>query len=400
MLPNTPAVRGEALVAHPAPHTHEDTMKKTIYAALTACALLLSACSNPTHPADTQSAPAAASQSAGSDAVSPQSDAPRSAQMGAAVDLPDPRTLTGLSVVPDLEDPEPIEGNFTQKLPVSLTDFENNQVTVSDTSRILALDLSGNISRTLVALGYGDKLVGRTVSSTEKMLADLPVVTDNGHSLNSEAILALKPTVIIADRSVGPPEALDQIRAAGIPMVLLNPDHDLASIGEHIQAVAHAIGADEAGAALAARTQKSIDDALAQIKQWTPDQPLETAFLYVRGTAGVFFILGADEGATSLIEAVGAIDAAGKNGISGVSPANAESLVALNPEIIFVMTSGLESTNGLDGLLERPGVAQTRAGEKKRVIAIPDGLSLSFGPQTGETLLGIARALYGVEDAK
>lgn len=369
-------------------------MKTRILAAIGACALLLGACTTPTHPADA----AASAQSATSQAQSVEDS--QSASTATTVNLPDPRTLEGLSQVPDLDDPTPIEGNFPQKLPVTLTDAEGNSVTVTDTSRILALDLPGAISRTLIGLGYGDKLVGRTISSTEKQLAHLPVVTENGHTLNAEAILSLQPTVIIADRSVGPPEALDQLRASGIPLILINPDHSIDTIDDMIGTIAHAVGADEAGKALAERTQKSIDDALAQIKEWTPETPLDTAFLYVRGTAGVFFILGQDEGAAALIEAVGARDVAGANGIRGVSPANAESLVTLNPEVIFVMTSGLESTEGLPGLLARPGVAETRAGQKQRIIAIPDGLSLSFGPQTGDTLLAIARALYGVDDAQ
>lgn len=362
-------------------------MNTRLVSALAACALILTACATPTHPAE--NADKQPSDAAQSSAMK----TPQSAQL----QLPDPHTLTGLSTVADLEDPTPVEGNFTQKLPVNLTDFEGNQVTVTDTSRILALDLPGTISRTLIGLGYGDKLVGRTLSSTEKQLADLPVVTENGHTLNSEAILALKPTVIIADRSVGPPEALDQLRASGIPVVLVNPAHSIDTIGEQTRAIAQAIGADEAGDALAKRTEESITQAREQIAKWTPEKPLDTAFLYVRGTAGIFFILGEEEGAAALIEAVGARDAAGANGIRGLSPANAESLVKLNPEVIFVMSSGLESTNGVEGLMARPGVAQTRAGEKQRIIAIPDGLSLSFGPQTGETLVAIARALYGVD---
>lgn len=361
-------------------------MNTKLISAIAACALILSACATPTHPAEKTDAPA-------SEAT--QSAAPDKAQ--SAVSLPDPHSLTGLSTVADLEDPTPVEGNFPQKLPITLTDFEGNQVTVTDTSRILALDLPGTISRTIIGLGYGDKLVGRTSSSTEKQLADLPVVTENGHTLNAEAILALQPTLIIADRSVGPPEAIDQLRASGIPVVLVNPAHSIDTIADQTMDIAHAVGADDAGQALVKRTEKSIAQAREQIAAWTPNQPLDTAFLYVRGTAGIFFILGEQEGATALIEAVGAKDVASANGIRGLSPANAESLVKLNPEVIFVMSSGLESANGIDGLLERPGVSETRAGGKQRFIAIPDGLSLSFGPQTGEALLAIARALYGVE---
>ena len=42
-------------------------------------------------------------------------------------------------------------------------------------------------------------------------------------------------------------------------------------------------------------------------------------------------------------------------------------------------------------------MANTIAGRNHRVIAIPDGISLSFGPQTGEVLTSVAKALYGVK---
>ncbi|SDU77638.1 iron complex transport system substrate-binding protein [Arcanobacterium phocae] len=362
------------------PPSREKNMKLKVTSVLAVLALALTACSTPVHP---------------SEAAKEQQ--PSQTQPSQSVDLPNPHDLNGLTVVPDIADPDPIEGKFTQKLPVTVTDAEGNEVTITDTSRILAMDLPGTLSRTVIALGYGKNLVGRTVSSTEKQLAELPVVTQNGHTLNTEAILSLEPTVILADRSVGPPEAIDQLRASGIPLVLIDAERGLDKNTPLIMAIARALGNEAAGKALAERTEKETNEALEQIKQWTPEKPLEAAFLYVRGTGGVFFILGTKEGATELISAVGAKDLASEQGITGVTPANAEALVSLNPEVIFTMSAGLESTEGMDGFLARPGVSETRAGQKQRVIAIPDGLSLSFGPQTGQTLLAVARALYGVK---
>ncbi|MFP7696474.1 hemin ABC transporter substrate-binding protein [Trueperella sp. LYQ143] len=355
--------------------------------------LLLTGCG-----ADPTSPPASDNKTSTStsDGTSTQAQAAESGKSS----LPDPARLTGISQVADIGDPVPIEGSFAQKLPVTLTDYEHNSVTVSDTSRILALDINGTLSRTVIALGYGDRLVGRTVSSTEKALQSLPVVTENGHSINTEAIIALNPTVILADRSVGPPESLDQLRAMGIPVVLVDPARSISHTRTLIETVAHALGADEAGKALAQRTESEIASAQEQIAQWTPAQPLDIAFLYVRGTAGIFFILGSEDGAGELITHVGGRDVASEHGITSVAPANAEALVALNPQVIFVMKNGLESTDGLTGLLARPGVAQTRAGEHQRVVVIPDGISLAFGPQTGEILLAVARALYGVDEAQ
>ena len=64
-----------------------------------------------------------------------------------------------------------------------------------------------------------------------------------------------------------------------------------------------------------------------------------------------------------------------------------------------MMSAGLDSTGGLDGLLAKPGIAQTTAGKNERVLAIPDSQSLSFGPQSGEMLLTAAAALYGGDAA-
>ena len=315
----------------------------------------------------------------------------------AAPRLPDPRNLRGLTEVPDLSDPKPVDGSFGQKLPVTVTDVENNTVTVTDTSRVLALDLYGTLSRTLIGLGMGDKIVGRTVSSTEKQLHDLPVVTENGHTLNVEAIAALKPTFVIADRSVGPREALDQLRKSGIPVVLVDPHRSVDKTADLIRTVAKAVGKPAAGEALMKRARDEIDAAKEEIAQWAPKKPMKIAFLYVRGTAGIFFILGSQDGASELIHGVGGDDVAGDKGIKSVAPANAESLVSLNPDAIFVMKDGLTSTGGMKGLLARAGVANTTAGRNHRVIAIPDGISLSFGPQTGEVLTSVAKALYGVK---
>lgn len=369
-------------------------MRKHIAAAL-ASALLLTGCGVQEAEEIDETTAAQSAQPSTEETAQPSTE---SAEPSDAVDVPDPRTLTGLTQVPELSDPEPIEGDFDQTLPVTIVDHEDNEVTVTDTSRILALDLSGSLSRTVIALGYGDSIVGRSISSTEDQLADVPIVTAQGHSLNTEAILNLRPTLVIADRTIGPPEALEQIKASGIPVVLVDPEHKLETNSERIQEVADILGVSEAGEALVERTEAGIDAALEEISAWVPDEPLTVAFLYVRGTAGVFFIFGEDNGTSALIESVGARDAASEHGISGTVPANAESLLMLNPDVIFTMTDGLESTDGVDGLLARPGMSDTTAGKNERIIAIPDGMSLSFGPQTGEVLVAVAKALYGVAE--
>ena len=276
-----------------------------------------------------------------------------------------------------------------------MTDADGYDVTITDTSRILALDLYGTFTKTLRGVGMADNIVGRTVSSSEPSLAHLPVVTENGHSLNVEAILNLRPTLVLVDRSVGPVEAIDQLRAAGITTVMLEPTRSLASIAEDITNVATLVGEPEAGRLLAERSEKEIQQALDAIAAVAPEEPLRMSFLYARGTGGVFYLLGREEGTEELITALGGRDVNSEHGIGQPSPASPEALAEVNPEVFVMMNGGLQSTGDIEGLLQRPGVAQTTAGQHRRVLALPDGDSLAFGPQTGELLLRAAHALYG-----
>lgn len=64
------------------------------------------------------------------------------------------------------------------------------------------------------------------------------------------------------------------------------------------------------------------------------------------------------------------------------TPITTEALAQAQPDVILMMTKGLESVGGLDGLLTIPGIAQTPAGLNRRVVDMEDGVLLGFGPRT------------------
>jgi iron complex transport system substrate-binding protein len=117
------------------------------------------------------------------------------------------------------------------------------------------------------------------------------------------------------------------------------------------------------------------------------------AFLYLRGTSAVYLIGGQGSGADDLITSAGGIDVGAESGLAAFVPLTPEALAAADPDVILVMTKGLESVGGVDGLLGLPGVAQTTAGRERRVIAVDDALLLSFGPRTGQLVTRLSAAL-------
>ncbi|MDO4762595.1 MAG: ABC transporter substrate-binding protein [Corynebacterium sp.] len=317
----------------------------------------------------------------------------------AATDLSDPRSFEGVTQVTEFDEVEPVTTNAKPSLPVELTDADGYDVTVNDTSRILALDLYGTYTKTLTGLGLGSNIVGRTVSSTEKSLESLPVVTQGGHNINVEAVLSLEPTLVIVDHSIGPRDAIDQIRAAGVTTVVMEPTRTIESISDDIKNLGAVVGLNEEAEKLAQRSMEEIEKDREALQALVPEKPMRMAFLYARGTGGVFFIMGEGTGAKDLIEGIGGVDLGTEYKLSYAEPANAEALAKINPEVIIMMSGGLESTGGIEGLLQRPGIAQTTAGQKKRVVTLPDGQSLAFGPLTGQTLIRLAKAVYAPENA-
>lgn len=327
-------------------------------------------------------------------ASAPPASAPSSESSSSEADLPDARAIRGPSTARTVTEVVPVAHHAKPGLPTTVTDRSGAKVTVRDAGRILALDIYGTIAETVVGLGLGERLVGRAASNTLSSMAALPLVTRNGHDLNVEAIVGLRPTLILTDTTVGSTEIMGQLRGAGATVVQLSSERSLATVAERIREVAEAVALPTEGAKLAARAQKDIDAAERHTAALAPERPLRIAFLYIRGQAGVFFVFGRGMGADDLITSLRGQDVATELGVTGAQPANAEALAKADPEAILVMSEGLASGGGVDGLLKRPGVAQTRAGANRRIVDMADGQILSFGPTTGAVVRSLADALY------
>lgn len=290
----------------------------------------------------------------------------------------------------------PVAENPAPQLPVTLTDMQGTEVTVTDVSQILALDLYGSTSRIVYDLGLGDHVVGRDTSSGFAEIADRPLVTQNGHELNGESILELAPTLIITDTSLGPWDTILQMRDAGVPVVVVDSHRSIDGTGDLIRQVAEAVGLPEEGETLATRTEDEIQDAIADIAANAPDaEPLRMLFFYARGTSGVYYIFGEGSGADDLIAGVGGVDVAAEIGWDGMQPMTDEAIIDADPDLLLMMTKGLESCGGIDGLLEaKPAIALTTAGQRRRVVDMADTDILSFGPTTAGVLQALAIAIY------
>src|SRR5690606_40937221 len=92
----------------------------------------------------------------------------------------DPRALAGpRTATVDESAVDPVAVSPTPALPVTVTDMQGSEVTVTDASRILALDMHGTLAPIRVELGVGDHVVARDTSSAVAEDAARPPGTPN-----------------------------------------------------------------------------------------------------------------------------------------------------------------------------------------------------------------------------
>ncbi|MEU5216308.1 ABC transporter substrate-binding protein [Streptomyces sp. NPDC020807] len=286
---------------------------------------------------------------------------------------------------------EPLAAPAAPRLPVTVPSADGRSVTVTSAERIVPL--SGSLNEIVFTLGLGRNVVARDITATFEQAAELPVVT-RAHDVSAESVLSLRPTAVIAESTTGPAEAVAQIRDAGIPLVVVKPAKELADVGARIDAVAAALGVPASGTALKQRTENRVDAVRSTVPAGA-GKP-RVAFLYLRGSAAVYLLGGAGSGASSLLEAAGAVDAGKESGLTkDFTPLTSEALAQAAPDAILVMSKGLASVGGVDGLVALPGVAETPAGADRRIVAVDDGVLLNYGPRTDQVLASLVDQLYG-----
>jgi iron complex transport system substrate-binding protein len=272
----------------------------------------------------------------------------------------------------------------------SATSVSNSENTreVSSFSRIVAL--ANGSAEIIDAMGYKKLIVGRDIASTDESLESIPIVS-TGHQIVPEKIIALQPDLVIIDESVGPQEAIAAVRKAGIRVELIKEVWSVDEIRNKVSDIARLIGLPKNGEELTRKIEVTIDSA----SQKVSGSP-RIAFLYLRGGSSIYLLGGKGSGADSMLNALGALDVGAAVSPIPFTPFTSESFAVENPEIILVMSKGLESVGGIDGLVALPGIAQTSAGKNRAVIAIDDSLLLSFGPRTPDLLLKLADAIAKV----
>lgn len=252
------------------------------------------------------------------------------------------------------------------------------QTKLPSTERIVAL--ANGSMEVLYSLGLERYVVGRDIASSFRGVRKIPIVT-NGHAISAEKVLRLRPTLILINKNTGPEKALTILRKARVKIAVIPDAFTVGDMEEKYRAIIDSVGL---------KSDSSLAQSLfASIPAGAPsaeDPLIRVAFLYLRGTSSIYLLGGEGSGADQLIAAAGGVDVGSALGLPGFSPITSEAVIQSKPNVLLLMTKGLESVGGIKGLRNLPGIAQTQAGITGNVITVDDSLLLSFGPRTSSLI--------------
>lgn len=245
------------------------------------------------------------------------------------------------------------------------------------------VSVNGTLSEILVGLGLESQIVGVDVTSTYPASLDKIPKVGHNRSISAEGILALNPDVIVvSDQSMLSPTVTKQLGSTGKKVVTFKQDLSQEGTIKLIR---------EMGAYFNAKTQaekmvKTVQTDLAKLpKAVTPKKLL---FIYARGT-GTLMVSGKNTSLDKMFSLIGHKNAV--TDFTDFKPLTSESLLAANPDVLVLFSSGLESVDGIEGLLKVPGIAYTSAGKNKKIVSMDGQLLTGFGPRLGKAAAELAQ---------
>jgi iron complex transport system substrate-binding protein len=246
------------------------------------------------------------------------------------------------------------------------------------------LSLLPSATETIIALGAGDRLVGRTRYDRDNSIAALPVA-GGAHDPNIESVVGLTPELVVTWSSDKRAEVRRRLEAAGIPTLTLSLQ-DTSDAFRAVTLLGDALGIR----AQAARMLRQLRDSLAETRRLAAAD----------GRRRVFYVVYNDPpmtmGPATFIAQI--LDVAGGENVFADAGTNwptvsLEQVVKRDPDIV-VLPVGEMPPRALDRLRTEPGWRDLRAIQRGCVVNVPVELVNRPGPNLARAAEQLRTAIH------
>jgi iron complex transport system substrate-binding protein len=273
--------------------------------------------------------------------------------------------------------------------PRRIVDGADRMVAVADTSRVVSV--GGAATEILYALGLEDRIVAVDVTSRypAEALEEKPSV---GYirSLSAEGVLSVDPSLVLAEADAGPPETVELLSAASVPLVLLPEARSAEHILASIRLVGEVMGVPAEGEKLAQAVAKDFAALEAELAEAAV--PVRTLFLFSLKD-GRILAAGRDTSADAMLMIAGAENVFAD--FTGYKPVSAEAVLAAAPDAIVTLSGTGEGPGvAVEDIVADRVLSTTPAVRAGRLIALDAAYLLGFGPRTAHAAHDLAQALH------
>ena len=251
----------------------------------------------------------------------------------------------------------------------------------ADSSRIAVA--GGSITEILYFIGAQDRIVAVDTTSTFPEAARKLPSVGYVRALSTEGLLSLRPTLVIGEDDMGPPEVLKQLDLAGVPVIKIPETHTSDGILQKIRCLAKILRMSRQADALITEKLAQMVAELKQVRSDAASSPVAVVILDAH--SGSLMSAGNATSGHGFLEMTGAENMFA--GFSGWKPVSSEVILNSNPD--FVVFSLLSSESD-----HPPPISLHGSSTDKRVIAMDATAILGFGPRTIEAALEVARTFH------
>ena len=236
----------------------------------------------------------------------------------------------------------------------------------------------GSITEIIYFLNLQNKLVGVDITSNYPLKAKKLPSIGYIRNLSIEGLLSLKPNLILAEESIGPPIIVKQLNKTSVEFRIIKNNYTIEGINEKFLCISKILDVEIKNNIDYKKFVNNVKKLKSFVKNNNKEKKDILLILMMKGTSPI--IAGKNTSGDGFIKMIGQNNSMGK--VSGWKPVSSEQIIIANPNYIIVTKRALKDFTSIEKFLKLPGISSTKAAKNKNVF-IKDGMSLlGYGPRT------------------
>ncbi|MBK5499267.1 MULTISPECIES: ABC transporter substrate-binding protein [unclassified Peribacillus] len=276
-----------------------------------------------------------------------------------------------------------------QAFPITIKDATGEKVTIEEQPKKIVTLIPSN-TEVVFALGLGKKVVG--VSDNDNYPEETKEIEKvGGMEMNTELIVSLKPDLVLAHASSAhnSNEGLQQLKDAGIDVLVVNDAQSFDEVYESIDMIGQATGEHDKAKEIVANMKtklKKIQEKAKSVK----DEERKTVLVEVSPSPDIY-TPGKNTFMNEMLNIISAKNAAAE--LDGWAKIDEESMIAANPDVI-ITTYGYYTKDPISEVTGRKGWEDVAAVKDGQVFDVHSDLVTRSGPRLIEGVEELAKSVY------